>query len=204
MWEQMVMSGKENNQCVEGCPMHAERPALEVDEELVFPKLNRVVAQYLIDKSGVKKLHIYYGEKEITFEEPELFAFGEGLAAHERFVEGDAIAWGDGCEWEQVRELLEQLIDEEILRRMDDHASDPYSTLTGYRPYSFPPAESVVPRTWYKCEAIARELTGHALELRYLESIVPIYRVTYIAMDAEERQAGETNVHPKPLRFDIH
>ena len=60
-----------------------------------------------------------------------------------------------------------------------------------------------MPRTWFECEAITRELTGHPLELGYLEAIVPIYRVAHIALDAEGRQVGEANVFPKPLRLDI-
>lgn len=39
------------------------------------------------------------------------------------------------------------------------------------------PAHSTVPRTWFECEAITRELTGYPLELGYLEVVIPIYRV---------------------------
>ena len=48
-----------------------------------------------------------------------------------------------------------------------------------------------------------RELTGHPLELGYLELVVPLYRVAHMALDAEGRQVGEANVFPVQLRLDI-
>jgi hypothetical protein len=188
------------------CPMHtihAERPALSAEDELIFPYHKRVVVQYLTDASGGRELHLYYGEKEISFDEPELFAFGEGLARCERFLARDAIAWGTGYEWPRIRELLEQLLDEGILHRVEAHTSDSVSTHHGPRPSPLPPAKSTMPRTWFECEAITHELTGRPLELGYLEAIVPIYRVAHIALDAEERQVGEANVFPTALRLDI-
>jgi hypothetical protein len=204
--ERMDMNDEVNAMDIVGCPMnaiHPERPTLAADDELVFPHHKRVVAQYATDASGGRELHLYYGEKEISFDEPELFAFGEGLARYERFFARDAVAWGTGYEWPRIRALLEQLLDEGILRRVDAHTSDAVSPHPGPRPSPLPPAESAVPRTWFECEAITRELTGHPLELGYLEAIVPIYRVAHIALDAEGRQVGEANVFPKPLRLDI-
>ena len=185
------------------CARHAARPALAADDELVFPHHKRVVAQYSTEASGGRELHLYYGEKELAFDEPELFAFGEGLARCARFFARDAIGWGNGYAWPRVRELLEQLLDEGILRRVDAQTSDAVPLHHGSRLSPLPPAESTMPRTWFECEAITRELTGRPLELGYLESIVPIYRVAHIALDAEGRQVGEANVFPKPLRLDI-
>ena len=191
---------------VVGCPipaMHHEQPALAAADELIFPHHKRVAAQYVTDASGGRVLYLYYGEKEIAFDEPELFAFGEGLARSERFCARDAMAWGTGYEWRRVQELLEQLLEEGILHRVEANTSDAVAPHNGPRPSPLPPAASAVPRTWLECEAITRELTGHPLELGYLEAIVPIYRVAHIALDAEERQVGEANVFPKPLRLDI-
>jgi hypothetical protein len=203
--EEIKSSKAAIRQEVFGCPahaMHTQRIVLDADDELVFPKHKRVVTQYSTDAAGVTELHLYYGEKEISFDEPGLFAFGEGLAKHPRFVAGSATTWGEGYDWPRVRELLEQLIEEGILRRADANESGPIST-HGACPSPLPPAHSTVPRTWFECEAITRELTGHPLELGYLELVIPIFRVAHIAMDAEGRQIGEANVFPKPLRLDV-
>jgi len=188
-----------------GCPlqsMHTQRTVLDADDELVFPKHKRVVTQYSTDASGAAELHLYYGEKEISFDEPGLFAFGERLAKQSRFVARTATTWGEGYDWPRVLELLEQLIEEGILRHVDANESGSIST-HGACLSPLPPAHSTVPRTWFECEAITRELTGHALELGYLELVIPIFRVAHIAMDAEGRQVGEANVFPKLLRLGV-
>jgi hypothetical protein len=110
--------------------------------------------------------------------------------------------WGKGYDWPRVRELLEQLLEEGILRRADADESE-FLSPHGAWPSPLPPAHSTVPRTWFECEAITRELTGHPLELGYLELVIPIFRVAHVAMDAEGRQVGEANVFPKPPRLDV-
>ena len=188
------------------CPMpamQAPRPVLEADDELVFVQHKRLVIQYATDASGGTELHLYCGEKEISFDEPELFAFGEGLAKHARFVARTATTWGEGYDWPRVRELLEQLLTEEILQYADADESGPIATQNVTCPSPLPAARSTVPRTWLECEAITHELTGHTVELGYLELVVPIFRVVHMAMDAEGRQIGEANVFPKPLRLDV-
>jgi hypothetical protein len=188
-----------------GCPMQAMQvppPVLEADDELVFPQLKRVVTQYTTDASGTPELHLYYGEKEIVFDEPGLFAFGEGLAKQSRFIAKTAVTWGEGYDWPGVRDLLAQLLDEGILRHASANVSE-YGPHHGAWPSPLPPAQTTVSRTWFECEAITRELVGRPLELGYLELIIPIYRVAHIAMDAEGRQVGEANVFPLPLRLDV-
>src|SRR5262249_22999525 len=155
----------------------APQPVLEADDELVFPQHKRLVIQYASDAAGGTELHLYCGEKEITFDEPELFAFGEGLAKQARFVARTATTWGEGYDWPRVQELLEQLLAEGILQYADTAESDPMIPQNGIRPSPLPVAHSTVPRTWLECEAITRELTGHAVELGYLELVVPIFRV---------------------------
>lgn len=188
-----------------GCPLDASpQPLLlAADDELVLPKHKRVVTQYSTDGSGVTELHLYYGEKEISFDDPQLFAFGENLAKQARFVAGSATRWGEGYTWPRVRELLEQLIEEGILQRAAAMPSEPVHWREGIYLSPLPPAHSTVPRTWFECEAITRELTGHALELGYLELIVPVFRIAHIALDTEGHQVGEANVFPKPLRLDV-
>jgi hypothetical protein len=190
---------------VSGCPFHTGRASLEADEELVLPEHKLVFTQYSTDASGAAELRLYYGDKEISFDDPELFAFGERLAAQPRFVAGTAATWGKGYEWARVRKLLEQLIEEGVLQRAQatTTVSRAASSEDGVRPSPLPPAQSTVPRTWFECEAITGELTGHSLELGYLELAVPIFRVAHIAMDSDGRQVGEANVFPEPLRLDV-
>jgi hypothetical protein len=205
MLEVMESINEVSGQEASGCPMHAihtQRTLLDADDELIFPKHKRVITQYSTNESGVTELHLYYGEKEISFDEPELFAFGEGLAKQSRFVAGTATTWGEGYDWPRVRELLEQLLEEGILRRARDHESES-NAVHWACPSPLPAARSTVARTWFDCENIMRELTGRPLELGYLELVIPIYRVAHIAMDAEERQVGEANVFPKQLRLDV-
>src|SRR6266478_6153254 len=98
---------------------------LEAGDELAFPKHKRVVIQYVTDESGVTVLHLHYDEKEIVFDEPALVAFGETLAKQARFVAGTATTWGQGYAWPRVQALLEQLIDEGILRRAAEDQPEP-------------------------------------------------------------------------------
>jgi hypothetical protein len=187
------------------CPVHdmpTAHVAVDADDELIFPKHRRVMTAYAKNLCGETELHLYYGEKEISFDEPALFAFGEELAQQARFVAKSAVTWGEGYDWPRVQELLQQLLDEGILQRASADASEDISP-HGPRPSPLPPAHSTVPRTWSDCDAIMRELTGRPLELGYLELIMPIYRVAHIAMDAEGRQVGEANVFPQPLRLDV-
>jgi hypothetical protein len=173
---------------------------LEPHEELFFPKHKRLVAQYSAGESGRRELHLYYGEKDIVFDEPELFAFGESLARQPRFIAGDALRWDEHLEWPQVREMLEHLLDEQILLRA---AADDAHTAGGARPSLLPKSQCRTPRTWFECAAITQELTGRALEVGYLELLIPIYRVAHIALDRDGRQVGEANVFPSQLRLDI-
>ncbi|HMA06972.1 MAG TPA: hypothetical protein VKP68_03880, partial [Ramlibacter sp.] len=103
-----------------------------------------------------------------------------------------------------MRELLEQLVAEGVLRH-DDEAVDGVAAAGEGRdqPSPLPPAPSDPARTWDDCEAIIRELTGRPLEPGYLELVVPVFRVAHIALDAEGRQVGEANVFPRPLRVDV-
>ena len=106
------------------------------------------------------------------------------------------ITWGEGYDWPRVRELLEQLLAEEILQYADADESGPIATQNVTCPSPLPVARSTVPRTWLECEAITHELTGHTVELGYLELVVPIFRVVHLAMDAEGRQIAKPTCSP--------
>jgi hypothetical protein len=188
------------------CPLHADDAAtldLSQEDVLLLPKHRRVVQQYLTDESGAVALHIYYGEREILFDDPDLFAFGEALAKQERFAAGDATGWGEGYEWPRIRDLLQTLIDEGILVRCSEHDWDATSGGDLVVRSLLPAATCPIARSWDECEAITLEIAGHSVELGYLELIVPIFRVAHIAVDADQRQVGEANVFPPALRLDI-
>ena len=179
------------------------RSVLGADDALIFPMHKRVIVQYSTDTSGNRELHLYYGDKEIAFDNPELFEFGENLAKQSSFVAGAAMSWGNGYEWTHIQMLLEQLIDEGILQYAANHKPEAAHSQEGQQPSPLPPAYTTVPRNWLGCEAITRVLTGQTLELAYLELVIPIFRVAHIAIDSEGRQVGEANVFPKPLRLDV-
>ena len=171
-------------------------------QELVFPSSKRVITQYLDNAAGQKELFLFYGDQEISFDEPELFAFGETLGKQARFAAGDATQWGSGYAWERVQELLEQLLQAGIL----EHApTEETETLRpdGARPSPLPPGPNTQARTWWECAAISQELTGRSIALAHLELVVPVFRVAHMVLDSEGRQVGEANVFPRPMRMDV-
>jgi hypothetical protein len=182
----------------------ARRASLAADDELVLPKHKRVFVQYVDGENGVTELRLYYGDKEISFDEPELFGFGEGLAKQSRFRAGDALSWGENYQWSRIQPLLEQLIEEGVLRHAttDDVPEQPL-TRDLARPSPLPPAPCPVARTWLEAETIIPELTGRSLELGYLELVLPLYRIPHVVMDGEGRQVGEGNVFPKSMRVEV-
>ena len=188
------------------CPFHAataEPRMPRASDELVFPMNKRVIAQYSTSDAGVTELHLYYGDKEISFDEPELFPFAEKLAGQSRFVAGTAVTWGESYDWHRIGELLGQLLEAGILEYAAGSAPAPAYPRDGSRPSPLPPAQSTVARTWFECESITESLTGRPLELGYLELVIPVFRVAHMALDAEGRQVGEGNVYPQPLRLDV-
>jgi hypothetical protein len=175
---------------------------LDPGEELFLPLNKRIVAQYAGAAGAARELHLYCGDKEIVFDEPDLFAFGETLARQSRFAADDCTRWGEGYGWPRVRDLLQHLLDEGVLQRSS--AAEPQGPPPAKdQPSPLPPAPSAAARTWDECAAITHELTGRALEPGYLELVVPVFRVAHIALDAEGRQVGEANVFPRPLRVDV-
>ncbi|HJS85227.1 MAG TPA: hypothetical protein VJ779_07180 [Acetobacteraceae bacterium] len=172
-------------------------------DDLVLPKHRRMVVQYSTDEAGVTELHLYYGDKDISFAESDLFPFGETLAKQARFTAGDATRWGAGYEWPRVQDLLQQLIDEGILVHAIGVERQTASAGDAIRPSPLPPSACPVARSWDECEAITQELAGRPVELGYLELIVPVFRVAHIALDADQRQVGEANVFPPALRLDV-
>ena len=188
------------------CPMAVADAAPSVvsqSDELVFPKHRQTVVQYLVGETGAAELNLYYGGKEISFDEPDLFAFGETLARQARFTAGDAMAWGNGYAWPRVQDLLQQLIDEGVLTHADAAGEAATSSAGTIQPSPLPPATCPIARSWDDCEAITEDLAGRSVELGYLEVILPVFRVAHAALDADQRQIGEANVFPPGLRLDV-
>lgn len=189
------------------CPAHSKR-RLSPDDELVFPRHKQTIVQYSrADDGGLKELHLYYGDKEISFDEPDLFVFGENLAKQARFVAQSVLAWDErfsaNTDWQRLAELLEQLLEAGVLQYADAVQTAPQTDVAGSRPSPLPTALTTQAHTWHEAVAITTELTGRALELGYLECVIPIFRVAHLYLDAEARQVGEANVFPPALRLDI-
>jgi len=174
---------------------------LEPSDLLHVPHRKRMSHAYVTGESGARELYIYYGMKEISFDEERLFAFGEQLVRQSSFVAEAATAWGPGYEWPEIRSMLEALVQEGILKR-GDTIDDPRGG--GLVPSLLPPSECPAPRSWSAehCEAISRELGGRPVEVGYLETIISVYRVVHPALDGDNRQVGEANVFPPGLRLD--
>ena len=69
-------------------PFHAGGAASEgllPADVLVLPLHRRMVTQYSHSSEGGRELRLYYGDKEISFDDPTLFAFGEQLSRQDRF-----------------------------------------------------------------------------------------------------------------------
>jgi hypothetical protein len=160
-----------------------------------------MVQRYATSESGVRELYIYYGVKEISFDEERLFPFGEQLVSQQSFVAESATTWGPGYEWSEVRPMLEALLHEGIIQR-DDSVDDPRGG--GLVPSQLPPSTCPVPRSWTpdQCEAITGDLGGRAVEIGHMESVLSVYRLAHPALDADGRQVGEANVFPPGLRLD--
>ncbi len=192
------------------CPFHAAvspktaAHGLQPGDVLHLPRHQRMVAQRATGEQGQPELRLFYADKEISFDEPELFAFAETLAQQSRFAAGEALHWGQPGDWARVRGLLLQLLDEGVLRHADDGDLDERILGdAGLRPSPLAPARTERARSWHECPGLMAELTGRPLDIGHLELVVPIFRVAHMALDDEGRQVGESNAFPAVLRVDV-
>ncbi len=167
-----------------------------------MPMARNVLSQWSTGDGGAKVLTLWYRDKEITFDEPGHFAFGENLASHARFRAGDAAEWG-AIGWDQAADLLGQLIDEGILRPATSEEEAEARHDNKPRPSPLPPAPMANPRSWMDEQSLMRELTGTALDINYLELVVPVFRTGHLFMDRDGRQVGEANVFPMTARIEV-
>lgn len=181
--------------------MHSAGKGLTPDDILVLEAPKRVLLQHGKGETGADELVLFYGDKEVSFDEPHLFAFAETLAQQTSFRAADAAAWGDGLQWPEVRDCLSALLEAGILVPAAQAAPPPPLTDRS-RPSPLPPAVAQAPFSWNDLEAITRDLAGHAVEPGWLELVVPVFRVAHMTLDADDRQVGEANVFPRALRLD--
>ncbi len=181
----------------------ADAPAtvLGPTDRLFVPHRKRLSHSYVNNDEGVPALHIDYGLKEIVFDEPQYFAFGERVVREASFTGEDATAWGPGYTWDELQPMLEALVDAGILK-LGDGTDDPRGG--GLVPSLLPPSTCPVARSWSaaECEGITRDLAGRAVEIGNLEAVVPVFKIPHPALDADDRQVGEGNVSPSRLRLD--
>ena len=180
---------------------------LQRSEVLCVPKRRKLAHSKLTSAEGQEVLHLFYGEKEIIFDEPELVPFGDKLLEAERFRAEEAMAWSSGepHAWERVRELLEALLAEEILKRVAEANATPRAQT--FPATLGPPREAQEPRTFSahhdRCPVLTKEAFGRAIDLSNLEAVVPVYRVAHPVLDRDGRQVGENNVTPRSLFLDL-
>ena len=199
----VIASSREQRDPVFGevpTPEPAATPLLPA-EPLFVPHPKRLTCSYVVTEGAGRELRLDYGRKEICFDEAHLFAFGEQLANETSFTGAQAMTWGRGYVWDELRPLLETLLEEGILQRGHTTA-DPRGS--GLVPSPVPPSVCPVARYWSttECESITRDLAGRAVELGHLEVFLPVYRVAHAALDSDDRQVGEANVNPPLLRLD--
>ena len=192
----------------DAAPDDAGEAGVRPDDELELPMHRRLVVQYATNDGGRRELRLYHQDKEISFDEPEMFAFGEALARQPRFIASEATAWGTGYAWSTVRDLLGRLVASGVLRAAGTGGADGATALRmsgddGARASPLPPSSCPHARAWTEGGTVMRELTGRALDPAYLEMVVPVFRVAHMSLDADGRQIGEANVFPPALRLDV-
>jgi hypothetical protein len=181
---------------------------LTPEELLYIPKRRRLTHDRFKAENGQEVLHIFYGQVELIFDEPDVAPVGQRLLEVEQFRAGEAMAWSSGAPhaWERIRELLEALLEQGVLGRVSDAPADRVAEAYPKRLGEVPEG-SREPVTFSghdnRCPALTERAFGRAFDLSSLEVVVPVYRVAHPALDADGRQVGENNVAPRTLFLDL-
>jgi hypothetical protein len=180
---------------------------LQPSDILYIPKRRRLTHARLKGEDGQDVLHLFYGDVELIFDEPDIAPLGEKLLEVEQFLAEDAMAWSNSepHPWEKIRELLQALLDQKVLIRVADapagRSTETYPARLGEAP------EGREPLTYSghddRCPHITEQAYGRAFDLANVEVLVPIYRIAHPALDADGRQVGENNVMPRSLFLDL-
>ncbi|HEX8309191.1 MAG TPA: hypothetical protein VF645_12320 [Allosphingosinicella sp.] len=178
-----------------------QKRALHQDDELLFPMSKGAFSQYWEDEETPRELRIFFRDKEIAFDDPAFYSFGETLIKQSRFRAGDALQWGE-YEWPRVREMLEDLIEADVLKYADEVEDVPAALRHEERETLLMPAKIDTGKTWDDAEEIMAMIRGRPLETGYIELVIPIFRVAHMYIDQDNRQVGEANVFPPAMRLD--
>lgn len=188
----------------------SETPVVPLDphEFLTVPKKRRFMHEMVSTEEGGRELRVFFGLKEISFDDPDEIVFGEKLLQQDKFMAAQATTWTNGAPraWDTTRALLEQLIAEGIIERGDDASPLPSETATfrNFAAYERERPAPAEPKWWNPdCAPILQEVTGRPLELGYIETVLPVHRLAHPALDADARQVGEMNVFPEAIRMKI-
>jgi hypothetical protein len=180
---------------------------LQPNEVLFIPKRRRLTHARIKGEDGQDVLHLFYGDTELIFDEPDIAPLGEKLIEVEQFRAEDAMAWSNAepHSWEKIRELLQALLDQKVLIRVSEA---PAGRPTEALPAKLGEApEGREPLTYSahddRCPVITEQAFGRAFDLANLEVLVPIYRIAHPVLDADGRQVGENNVMPRMLFLDL-
>ena len=180
---------------------------LQPDEVLYIPKRRRLTHARIKGEDGALVLHVFYGDVELIFDEPDIAPLGDKLIEVEQFRAEEAMAWSNGAphSWDKIRELLEALLEQKVLIRVSEAP-------TGRPTEAFPSRLGDVPEGREplsysghddRCPVITEQGFGRAFDLSNLEVLVPIYRIAHPALDVDGRQVGENNVMPRTLFLDL-
>ena len=178
-------------------------------ETTLFVPGHRRFAQHTRRREdGGREVVLYLGDKEVCFDEPDLFPFAAKLCVTERFVAESATTWSDGepYDWERVKGYLDALVAEGIVA-LDAGAPEP----AGESPRCIRHREAEAlrhapdPPLWWvpDCASVMQSIAGRPLELGYLETVVAVHRVAHPALDREQRHVGEMNVFPAAMRTRV-
>jgi len=180
---------------------------LQPSEVLFIPRRRRLTHSRIKNEEGQEILHLFYGEIELIFDEPDIAPLGEKLMEVERFRAEEAMAWSNAAphDWEKVRDLLQALIDQQVLKpfaEVPTSAKETFPARLGLAP------EGREPRAFNstdaaRCPVLTEEAFGRAFDLSNLEVVIPIYRVAHAALDNDGRQVGENNATPRTLFLDL-
>ena len=185
----------------------SNRESVAPEDQLFIPNRKRLRHDW-IEEGDERHLYLYYGVAGVCFEQPDELGFGEHLLKAKNFCAKDAAAWfGEESSWNEVKGVLDTLLAEGILRRVDD---SPQPRSEQSKVLSPTTEEAVTPRaarTWSMadgmCSTLTAELTGLPIEIGHLEVIFPVDRIAHPALDTDGRQVGEREVIPRFMYLDL-
>ena len=171
------------------------------DLPLALPNARAALLQRQNDAEGRPLLVLYALGKEVSFDHPRQFALAERLAAGVPLTLAECAA--DLGETE-AGETIAALLGAGLLAPADEvRASLALRHDHRRMPDPLPVAPLARPRSWMDEESLMAELTGRALDLAWLEAVVPVFRTAHLFLDRDGRQVGEANVFPPTARLAV-